>query len=633
MDNKKKLPSVLVGVELGDTVKDPDQFVPYLEANYDLDKLDFVLLAFHPEPVDAKMFSIWAEFFVKNNIYFAFLYTQMRGAPEGRDSQLTPEIVKNIYDIAGDYFLGDMIGETCGDIYWPSNLDNDFAKTRVLPQIKGDMNDIKKLYIERVARRIEIDRKMGIKAVMDVEASACQRYNIEAGVDIPVLEMMCSDPEKLCSFIRGNVRVYDKKMWGCHVAHDWYGGLRNGDPMKYKRLKVAYNYAYLAGADMIYLEGGDSGIYSYGDSYSPEHPFCQEYRRVYNEFAEFVHTDKRPIGNPMASVAFVNGNLDSFSSQCNSAAGWCNAFKWNQRDDADWAYDDAERSWNILNEVRRARPWHDVSSYGVKSYNSSPAWGQYDCIPTEATVDAMLKYKTLIFAGWNTMTDEILEKLMEYVAKGGTLMLSAAHLSTCSEPGRERKLIKHPKLEEFLGCSLDESGVDINSAVKFRESIIPDVLYPATKNLVCDAICAAGHAKYAKVELKGGYAAAILANAFNAPKEPDKCHPVVIENKYGKGYVCLLTNLEYPGAPSAYPVYIQTMRAIVDASHAECPINVAASDKITYAVYPNGDSTAVYLANTDFDLPVYAEIVYPSGSEIVQVEPCGIKRVDIPVKI
>ena len=53
----------------------------------------------------------WARFMAQHKMYFIFLYA-IQYPPEGERAHITPETVAKIKEIAGDYFLGDMLGET-----------------------------------------------------------------------------------------------------------------------------------------------------------------------------------------------------------------------------------------------------------------------------------------------------------------------------------------------------------------------------------------------------------------------------------------------------------------------------------------------------------------------------------------
>lgn len=612
---------IRLGVEIGDHMPDYESFLPFIKNHYDLSKLGFVLFYISPQEVGAERFYEWAKFFADNDICFAFLYTQQRGAPIGRPSHLTPEIVKNIKEIAGGYFIGDMIGETGGLASWPKGYYEDAASMDLPEQNVTDLQQAKDTYIRHVSELVNLDRGMGIDQVLAVEATAFSRYNFEAGVDITCLEMMCGDPEILLASARGATRAYRRKLWGCHIAHEWYGGYRHDDPIKYKRLKLAYDYAYLAGANLIYPESGDYGLRSYGYNYPPDHDYCDAYRKTWDAFADFIARDHRPEAGPLAKVAFVQGNLDSYT-------GWGGTTVWNQFQDESWGYSDPEYSWNILKNVNRSQKWHDVTVFGQADTSHAPAFGQYDIIPAEMPLEIMSQYDYVIFVGWNTMTPELFEKCKAYVNNGGNLLLTAAHLNTSAKRCGEIELICGGELADFLGCNVKLNGPRLNSGVKFvKESQMPGVLYPATGDFDCDPICAAGFVQYADIQMQGGKVCAFLEDRFMHREEA--CHPALVENRYGNGCVALLTSLDYPGASGVFPLYSQIVGEWLTASHRTCPIQVLANDRVAFSVYPDKNGHyVVYLLNTDYN--VSTEALIRGGEKEIRVvlEPCQLERVE-----
>lgn len=76
----------------------------------------------------------------------------------------------------------------------------------------------------------------------------------KAGIEIPMLKLMCGHPEILVSSLRGTARATNAKRWGTYLAHEWYGGMRHEDILKRKRMSLAYKYAYLSGSQLFCLE-------------------------------------------------------------------------------------------------------------------------------------------------------------------------------------------------------------------------------------------------------------------------------------------------------------------------------------------------------------------------------------------
>ncbi|MEG2378271.1 MAG: hypothetical protein RSC43_07960, partial [Clostridia bacterium] len=194
-----------LGLEIGDHFASYDTFTDYISENYDLTKLGFVLIYISRDEVGADRFYSWARFFAENDICFAFLYTQQRGAPIGKISHLTAEIVAGIREIAGDYFIGDMIGETGGLASWPEGYYGEEPMPR---QDFADMREARDEYVKSVAELVKIDKDFGVDNVLAVEATMFSRYNFEAGVKYTFLEMMCANPEIMLASARGASRAY-----------------------------------------------------------------------------------------------------------------------------------------------------------------------------------------------------------------------------------------------------------------------------------------------------------------------------------------------------------------------------------------------------------------------------------------
>jgi len=611
--------SVFLGIEIGDTHDRYEEFTDYIQSNYDLGKLGFVLVYVSKREVGESRFYEWARFFRDNDIYFAFLYTQQRSAPEGRISHLTKEIVKNIEDIAGEYFVGDMIGETGGLMSWFEdyfiNADSNMPK---MPTDLKSYSDAKRIYTERVKAVVDIDRGFDVKNVLAVEATTASRYNFDAGVDVSFMEMLCADPEIMMSSVRGASRGYGRRFFGAHMAHEWYGGLRVDDPMKYNRLRVAYRYAYLSGARFIYPESGDFGIRAYGFELDKDHEFCRRYRKEWSDFADLIEKEPRLGEGPKVTFAFIQGRNDPY-------IGWGNKTAWNQFGREEWGYSDGENAWRILDTVTRRDKWHTVENFGENDLSAYPAYGQYDILPIEASVDVMNNYTTLVFAGRNAMTEELLDKLSSFVENGGTLFMTASHLSTADSPEEGFKYIGGEKAQRLMGFAPDGKTVRRNSGYKFVfDNLFPDIRYPAAKVRNCDPILPGGFAEYLCGECTTGKPAAYLSDSFLAA---DGEMPVLIENEYGKGRVITLLTTVLPGNNAVFPVYSRIVKCIMNADKLKAEVSVLAVDDISYAVYENDTDIAVYLLNTNYDCKNIATVRYLGEEKEIAIPPMELASV------
>lgn len=609
---------ILNGIHIGEHSFDPDNVINEIYERCVVPGLDFVTIRTRREQVPQHYFIRWAEYLAEHKIYFIFLYT-IQKAPEGRESQFDPKTVAKMKEIAGEYFLGDMIGETGSSFackfagYY--KLDGQPGKSSE-PKLTLDYLDMEAAhrgYVESVSKYIEIDRKLGMPNVVSVEATGLNKYNAEAGVTIPMLELMCGNPEILVSSLRGVARATGAKQWGTYVAHEWYGGMRHDDILKRKRLDLVYKYAYMAGTNVLCLESGDEVVSSYGHRFEPESEVCGDYRRALTDTMKLIQTDARPKGGPKVKVAFVSGLHDAWG-------GWGGSSVWNQFFREEWGHGEAEHSWRLLDEVGKKRSWEDIANFGEQDLSALPAYGMYDIVPIEAPLEELSRYDYLIFVGWNSMTDENMDKLTEYVSRGGHLLMSAAHLNYQTARDGELILPSNDRLERLFGARFTGDICRTNDGVKFKYEALNDQLsYPGSKSLRCDPIYSAGYQSFARFELTDAYETAFVSGSFrNDPSDL----PAVIEHRLGNGIATLVTSVNYPGYPATYPLYRAIVREMITASARACEVKVIGSDRVRYAVY---EGNKIYLLNTDYDLPVTVKVVCGDHAQMVTLGSLELK--------
>ncbi len=610
---------VLNGIHIGEHSLEPERVKEEIQERCMKFGLNMVTIRPTRAHVPQEYYIEWAKFLAENKIYFNFLYT-IQYVPLHQDSMLMPETVKQICEIGGEYFMGDMIGEpgtTCAcnaSGYFDNTIKKDAKR------IKFDYADMKQAcerYVEIVSDYSRIDNNLGMPDVISVDATALHKYNAEAGVTIPMLELMPGNPEILIPAIRGTARAYDSKMWGTYIAHEWYGGMRNEDALKRKRLELEYKYAYLSGSNVFCLESGDEEINSYGYEYAAESEICEDYRRVLVDMTKYIKEDSRPCGGPKVKLAFVHGLYDGWS-------GWGGASVWNQFRREEWGHNEAEHSWRILDEIGSARQWHEGANFGKMDFSAWPAYGMYDIIPIEAPIEKLLKYDYLIFLGWNSMTDDNMDKLAEYVSHGGHLLMSAAHLNYQTSRDGEFIMPRADKLKKLFGARFTGELLRTNNGVKFRASSVnKDFLYPGSKDFRCDPIYAGGYKDFARFELCGGEEAAFVSDSFS---NDNKICTAVIENKIGDGVATLVTSINYPGHPALLPLYRMIVREMITASARNCDVKIIASDRLRYAVY---EGNKIYLLNTDYDLPIVAKIIHKDKELSLMLDSLELKSVKL----
>lgn len=601
------------GIHVGEHSFEPSTLISEFEQR-GVQDLSFLVIRTREEQVEENYFYEWAKWCHDHKVYFMYLYT-VQHAPEGKKSQFTKEVVDKIKEIAGEYFLGDQIGEV-GSVMGaePKGYHDSFYPG--MPQNMPDLEACRQEFIKRMRVYTDIDKELGIPYIVPVEATALIRYTLDAGCNLPMLEMMPGDPEFLVSLLRGCANAYDAPSWGTYIAQEWYGGLRNDDPLKYQRLKAAYRYAFLSGSHIVCLESGDERIQSFGYDYPAEHPFCQAYRSEIQNYEHLLRSTPRPSNEPEVRIAFVYGNLDAFTS-------WQGGAIWEQYDRDEWSYSDPEWSWRILEEFRHGRAWQDIENYGKEDLSAFPAYGLYDVIPACTDTEHLAKYDAVIFVGWNSMTPEIYSNLKQYAENGGRVIMTAAHLNTdITRDGRYLPIFDG-NVQDLCGCQI-VGKTRINTGIKFiRESQDESILYPIVGDGETDPILTGGVRTVSSLDLAGAKVLAVYHDNFVAPDKT--ALPAVIENKIGKGTVTLITAEQYPGNNAVWPLYKTVVREQITASHRRCPIHVKASDKLRFSVYRNGTGYSICLLNTDFTNSITVHVDAYGKTYEETLSPCELK--------
>lgn len=615
---------VLNGVHIGEHSFNPNEILDEIRTRCVEKGFNFVSIRPRgTEEYDQSYYIEWAKYLAENKIYFAFCYA-IQHAPGDKKCRLDAETIRKINKIAGKFFLGDIIAEAGSSAackmqgYFEGGLSPERRRDyEFIKEPRRDMRDAHEAYVSKISEYVNIGKEYNMPNLLSVEATALNKYNIEAGVTLPLVELLCGNPDIIVSSVRGAARARNLPVWGTFAAHEWYGGMRHDDMLKRKRLGLAYKYAYLAGSNIMLVESGDTGIHSYGYDFNESSELCEDYRRVMQDMNEFIKKDDRPKNGPKTAVGFVSGLHDAWG-------GWGGSSVWNQFGREEWGHGDAEYSWRLLDEIGTKRTWDEVMNYGDNDTSALPAYGMYDIVPIEADAEKLSRYEYLIFLGWNSMTEENADKLVEYVENGGKLLMSAAHLNTATARNGEYVPISEEKIKKLFGCRFTGKRIRTNAGVKFGTiSLSEGILYPGTKTKECDPVFSAGYVDYADVELCGGFEAASLSDDFSAPQSP---LPAVVENRLGKGTATLVTSLAYPGNPALRPLYRAVMREFVSASARNCDIVVIGSDRLRYSVYENG---RIYLLNTDYDLPITVKIIKGEKETVLTLEALELRAVEV----
>jgi len=584
-----------------------------------------------PETLDAAL--ELAKYCRENKITFIFREIVSRNnyeCPEEKlfAGKLSADEISKVIDAAGEYYLGRVVlGESGGMLYWPLEYLREPYKSEgdlyiggpysLLPKAET-LSEARKIYHSRLSAFFEKENRRGGEPFWDVDGSMVFRNHLEIGVKIPYLEMMAGNPEKMTSALRGTARCHGSREFVTLIAHTFYGG-GLWDELFLKRWRNALYYSYMSGLTAIHSECGHFGFEFYGNNIKENDPLCVEYRNIMREFSAFCQNNERHDDGPIVKVGIVYGNLDGYPGL------WTNSV-WGQYENPPFACADAEKSWDLLNTFHQKRPWYDNLNIGSNDLSGQPSLGTYDIVPAEASIEVMQKYSCLIFLGWNTMNSELYGKLSAYVKNGGRLFASLPHLCDNDRRDVAKHLFNDGDFRELFGVAIDGSENQAVTGIKFEgESQVPSYKFPDWSG-DCDPKFM-GNGFYAG-HLKENNAK-ILAHSskyFFTHNSKEKTFPVLLENRCGKGTAFLINAWAYPGNENLFVFWRTLLLCIMKAEQPE-NLKVICSDKIRYAVYKD----AIYIFNTDYDLPNCCKITYESKTNEIMMAPQQFMKLNLPL--
>ncbi len=512
-----------------------------------------------------------------------------------RDEYFSKKEFDALIDAAGPYYFGRYtIGEMGLRLYGPESYEIEWRGDTWpnLPQVTT-MEEAKKAYVEYTRQRLNFERTISKGPLLNVEAGMTFKYLAPAGLEKLCLEMMPGDPHLLVASIRGAARAFDKP-WGTHIAMAWYGGI-SLDELWQKRWKTSIYYAYISGAQFIWKESPPL-TYSVGDPKRDfNSPEMKRTRRILREAYRFASIHTRPPEGPKVRLGIVYGNNDG-------SPGLWNRVAWGQYGNMKWLEGPAERGWNLMDNLYRKENWSDEMVQGTIDFSGNPPYGQYDVVPVEAPVDVLKKYSALFFPGWNNMTEDIYEKLKDYVRNGGHLIMFLPQLSTETDRAKEIKLFRNGDFTDLFGVKVLGPGRKKIQGIKcMANSSIKSYRFPKWRIETDPRFM--GLFTPARVELAGGRVISGYSESFKILEQQLENRPVLIENKLGKGIAYLVTVYEFPADEGMIRFTKDLLRTVVEGEQAD--IRLMSTDRVRYAVYEGqlpdtkNKYKLIYLLNTD----------------------------------
>ena len=262
------------------------------------------------------------------------------------------------------------------------------------------------------------------------------RYLYQAGYEWLGAEQMYGPEETILSSLRGASRAYERTKYGTLHAMQW-GSFPFDKPEHALRLYMSLAVAYMHGSSHMNTEEALWTDEYMNDRYSKsgkEHLYAQ------HQVLDFVETHTRR-GEMKSNIAVVQGRNDAWKSFVRSNL-------WSQ-EGKKWQFNKACESFDLL---RVFYPGNIIDACGPNGWFTPTPYGTVDILPIEAKREVMNQYKAMIFLGWNTFDSADFERIRDYVAQGGTLLLSAAHINAELQPDQPTRFPeKDDVVRELLG--------------------------------------------------------------------------------------------------------------------------------------------------------------------------------------
>ncbi len=587
---------------------------------------NFVLIDMPPAKEEALAVS---RFCRENEIHFVFSEFTYRGLNKiyrptretiRRSEFLSKDDLEQIYSEGGEFYNGRFVlGEAGGMLYWPKEylIGRKAKNYRNLPSAK-DVKEAKEYFIQALKKTLKYEQRFGGKPLVVVDSSITYKYLLEAGVDEIFIEMMPGYPDLIFSAARGACRAYGKEGFGSHIAMGCYGGVWI-DSTWMKRWKCSLYFSYLQGADTIFPE---SGHISYdqknNQKFASNSPEMKETRAILRDFAFFSKIHKKPDTLPKTKIGFVHGNLDGFP-------GLWNTYVWGQFKGDEWLFQDSERGWSYLEGLYHKVDWSYPYLHGKEDNSGEVPGGMYDLVPAEANQEVINKYSCLIFLGWNTMTEELYEKLKAYVAGGGRLLMTVPHMNTSLKRDGKLKLFRKGDYRDLFGVKINGPGKrDVWGLKYIQKSSIPNYKFPVWRIFTDPRFL--GEKTPAAAELHGAKVLAGFTAFYHSDREYSEKRPFLTENKIGEGRAFLINSWDWPGARGMESAVKEVLRVFMDGEKEKIRIN--GDSRIRYARYEKNRVDTFYVLNTDFNRNKRILITMEGKKPVYEPEvPCSNLRI------
>ena len=388
----------------------------------------------------------------------------------------------------------------------------------------GTMRNAMEQYLNDIAA---IETAEGIPR-QSGQATPLVCYDYAAGIDIPAIETMAYNASILFAGARGAAKAFNKERWGVYNAVYWCK--LQEDFSKLSLSYINYYLTYLWGGNMAISEDGHFRIFHSGFQQGIRSEETTAHQMILRDFYRFVNICPRH-GKPQVDIAVAQGNLSAEIA----AVPW-NLYRrlrvWGSKGGVDekWLCADPEQGMELIDVFMP----YSRDGVNIRHWFTGTPYGQFDLTPIAyADQNILDTYKLLVFLGWNSMEQKIMDKLERYVENGGTLFMSLPHLSTHEgrnfiENMKDLALINDGDYASLFGLKVKKKGNYVKGEVRWK---IQTDYFPYWKSYT--------PAKIALTNLELNDAEILIEDTSGTP--------LLVRHRLGKGVAYLLTTWAFPG--------------------------------------------------------------------------------------
>ena len=409
------------------------------------------------------------------------------------------------------------------------------------PYTSSDMKEASEKFMDFL--KIEIDKAHTVcDHAAFGDASGGIRYSFLAGADLVRAETMVPHTMTLLSQARPAAEALSDGRWGVHIAiqHCYHPYFESHLGQYF--LSIMQPWAM--GAEIIYEEDCLFSMWS-EERQVWDDLLVKGKRDMTRAFYKFVSTHPRR-GKNVRNIAFIEGRyaapFNGFICDVEQDPHYSvwGAFGQNT---PEWGHCQPEKSRQILDVLMKGASTHPLRQKFDKRrfFFSGTPFGDFDCVPVEASSDYLGGYRLLLNLGWNTMIDEDYDKLLTFVKDGGTLLTGIPQFSTHVKRDflkdmKDLALYRDGDLSDL--CGIKVTGVGSEYSGQWNSALEGTVTEPELSAIPSDSAEEDGEARLCSIELAGAEPVAWDAATGEI---------MLVRYRLGKGYVYTLTLNAYPG--------------------------------------------------------------------------------------